>query len=242
MKKRLLPLLLSGLLLLFLSGCGENTDLLKAKISDQQREIAQLKEANESLEKESTRARVWQGDVNLAFVYEFAGPLRWLPVWDKLALQLKTGQEIMKAGMPPDWHAWVILGALYIAAAGVIGAGVGVMLWVRESERLKDKLRDLQEQLREGQQQLERLRRSEKEVAAAREELHETRRQIEDDERRRAQVREEVQALEQRKQNLSSEIEREKARALEEYWEQREREQRAVQEAAEKIAKALDDL
>jgi archaellum component FlaC len=248
MKTRLLPLiavflLLSGLL----SACGENTDLLKAKIADQQQEIAQLKEANESLEKESARARVWQGDANLAFVYEFAGPLRWLPVvWDRLASQLKTGQEIMKVGMPPDWQAWAILGTLYIAAAGVIGAGVGAgvgaMLWVQKSERLQDKLREQEAALRKGQEQLEQLRRSDEQLEAARDELHRLTQEIEETKRRLAAARQKVEAAEQRARDLPSEIEREKARVLEEYRSQLEREQQAAQQAAEKIRQALDDL
>jgi uncharacterized protein HemX len=251
MRTRLLPLiavflLLSGLL----SGCGNaDTDGLKATIAQQSQEIAQLKER---LEAESLQAKALQSAVNQATVYKWAGPLRWLPIWDDVELQV--GQEVReKRGWAPDWRAWALLGTLYIVAVGAVGAavgaGIGALRRVQESDLLADKIRAQKEEiraqeaaLRKGQTQLERLRRLEEEVEAAREELHETTRQIEEDERRRAKVREEVQALEQRKRNLSSEIEREKARVLEEYRKQIEREQRAAQKAAEKINKSLDDL
>jgi DNA repair exonuclease SbcCD ATPase subunit len=245
MKTRLLPLI-AVFLLFLLSGCSEKTEALKAKIADQQREIAQLKEANESLEKESARARAWQGNVNLVFVYEFAGPLRWLPMWDKLSPQLKIGQEIMKAGMPPDWRAWALLGTLYIAAAGaigaVIGAGVGAARWLWQTALLQDKLREQQEQLRKGQPELKRLRDITQQIKSAREELHKTTQQIEQAKRSLEESEAAAQAAAQRARDLQNEIEREKSRALEEYREQLEREQRAAQQAAERISRALDDL
>jgi archaellum component FlaC len=247
MKTRLLPLLLSGLLLLFLSGCGENTDLLKAKISDQQREIAQLKEA---LEKESAYGQIRQSAVNASFVYEWAWPLRWLP-WSEASL--KFGREMREQGWAEDWRAWAELAVLYTGLAGILGAvaGAGIWIWrmMQRSEFLQDKIRELQNKiqeqeaaLRKGQEQFERLHHIDEEVEAARDELHRLTQEIEETERRLAAARQKVEAAEQRARDLPNEIEREKARALEEYWEQREREQRAVQEAAEKIAKALDDL
>jgi predicted RNase H-like nuclease (RuvC/YqgF family) len=248
MKTRLLPLLLSGLLLL--SGCGNaDTDGLKKKIAEQEQEIAQLKQR---LETEALQAKALQSAVNQATVYKWAGPLRWLPIWDDLELQV--GQEVReKRGWAPDWRAWALLGTLYIVAAGAVGAavgaGIGALRRMQESDLLADKIRAQKEEirkqeaaLRKGQQQLERLRRSEEELEAAREELHETTRQIEEAERKRDKVREEVQALEQRKRNLPAEIEREKAKARQEYLARLEREQRAVRQATEKIDRALDDL
>jgi outer membrane murein-binding lipoprotein Lpp len=248
MKTRLLPLLLSGLLLL--SGCGNaDTDSLKATIEQQKQEIAQLKQR---LETEALQAKALQSAVNQAAVYEWAGPLRWLPIWDDLALQV--GKEVReKRGWAPDWRAWALLGTLYIVAAGAVGAAVGAgivaLRRVQESDLLADKIRAQKEEiraqeaaLRAGQQQLERLHRIEEELEAAREELHETTRQIEEAERKRDKVREEVQALEQRKRNLPAEIEREKAKARQEYLAQLEREQQAVRQATEKINRALDDL
>jgi hypothetical protein len=248
MKKRLLPLiavflLLSGLL----SGCGENTDSLKAKIADQQREIAQLKEA---LEKESAYGQIRQSAVNASFVYEWSWPLRWLP-WSEAAL--KFGREMREQGWAEDWRAWAELAVLYTGLAGILGAvaGAGIWIWrmMQRSEFLQDKIRELQEKIREqeaalrkGQEQLERLHRIEEEVEAARDERDKLAQEIEEAKRRLAAARQKVEAAEQRARDLPSEIEREKAKVRQEYRAQLEREQQAAQQAAEKIRQALDDL
>jgi hypothetical protein len=248
MKTRLLPLLLSGLLLL--SGCGNaDTDSLKATIEQQKQEIAQLKQR---LETEALQAKALQSAVNQAAVYKLAGPLRWLPIWDDVELQV--GQEVReKRGWAPDWRAYAELGVIYTIFAAIVGAAAEAGILVARNMKLRKRIREKEQEirrleerfekvLRNGQAKLERLRRSEEEVEAAREELHETTRQIEEAERKRDKVREEVQALEQRKRNLPAEIEREKAKARQAYLAQLEREQRAVRQATEKIDRALDDL
>jgi septal ring factor EnvC (AmiA/AmiB activator) len=216
-------LLLAAISLLF-SGCkNSDTDGLKATIEQQKQEIAQLKQR---LEAESLQADALQSAVNQATVYEWVGPLRWMPIWDDLALQV--GKEVReKRGWAPDWRAWALLGALYIVAAGavgaavgaIVGAGVGVMRKMQQLSALKRETREQERAIREQeralgeiQPQLERLRRLEEEVEAAREKLHETTRQIEEAERRQAKAREEIQALEQRKRD-ESEREKEKIRA-----------------------------
>lgn len=241
MKTRLLPLLAVFLLLSgLLSGCGENTDGLKATIAQQKQEIAKLKEA---LEKESAYGQIRQSAVNASFVYEWSWPLRWLP-WSEASL--KFGREMRDQGWAPDWRAWAELTVLYAGLAGILGAGVGagVSAWRRmeQSDLLQDKLREQQEQLRKGQPELERLRRIQREEEAASAALHERLREIEEAEQRLAAARQKVEAAEQRAQRLQGEIQREKARALEEYREQLKREQRAVKQATEKIDRALDDL
>jgi DNA repair exonuclease SbcCD ATPase subunit len=249
MKTRLLPLiavflLLSGLL----SGCGENTDSLKATIAQQSQQIEKLKEA---LEKESAYGQIRQSAVNASFVYEWSWPLRWLPWWSEASL--KFGREMREQGWAEDWRAWAELAVLYAGLAGILGAGVGAgigaLRWMRESEFLQEKLRELQHKIREqeaalrkGQEQLERLHHIEEEVEAALEERDKLAQEIEEAKRRLAAARQKVEDAEQRARDLPSEIEREKARVLEEYRSQLEREQRAVQEATAKIARAMDDL
>jgi outer membrane murein-binding lipoprotein Lpp len=240
MKTRLLLLIAVFLFSGLLAGC-DDTDSLKSTIAEQQQEIAQLKER---LEAESLQAKAMQSAVNQAMVYQWAGPLRWLPVWSDASLRL--GQEMRAQGLEPDWRAWALLGTLYIAAAGILGAfaGAGISAWRRmeQSDLLQDKIREQQEQLRKGQPELERLRRIEEQVEAASEELDKTTRQIEEAERRLEKAEAAAQAAEQRARRIQSEIEHEKARVLEEYRAQLEREQRATEQAAERIAKALDQL
>jgi predicted RNase H-like nuclease (RuvC/YqgF family) len=252
MKTRLLPLLLSGLLLL--SGCGNaDTDSLKATIEQQKQEIAQLKQR---LETEALQAKALQSAVNQAAVYEWAGPLRWLPIWDDVELQV--GKEVReKRGWAPDWRAWAELAILYIAAAWVIGpavgrgigAGIGTLRRMEKRDLLNEKIQEQEQEirrqeavLRDGRAKLERLRRSDEQLEAARDELHRLTQEIDKTERRLAAARQKVEAAEQRARDLPNEIEREKSRVLEEYRKQIERDQRAVRQATEKIDRALDDL
>jgi hypothetical protein len=141
-------------------------------------------------------------------------------------------------GWAPDWRAWAELAVLYAGLAGILGAGVGegVSAWrrIERSEFLQDKIREQEAVLRKGQPELERLRRIDARVKAASDELHRLTQQIAEAGHRLKKAEEKAYAMEQ----WGAELENEKARVLQEYRSQPEREQ----QAAEKIAKALDDL
>jgi hypothetical protein len=141
-------------------------------------------------------------------------------------------------GWAPDWRAWAELAVLYAGLAGILGAGVGegVSAWrrIERSEFLQDKIREQEAVLRKGQPELERLRRIDARVKAASDELHRLTQQITEAGHRLKKAEEKAYAMEQ----WGAELENEKARVLQEYRSQPEREQ----QAAEKIAKALDDL
>jgi uncharacterized protein HemX len=199
-------LMLAAISLLF-SGCGNaGTDDQKATVAQQEQEIIAKLQKRLDAEAEASRANALQSAVNQAAIYQCSGPLRSLPIWDNVELQV--GQEaIKKSGLAPDWQTWAFLGMLYIAAAGAAGVAVGAIVGVGVGVVRKMRLLYA----------LKQLRRLEGEVEAAREKLYERMRQVEETDRRLAQVQEEIQVLEQRMRNLPSEIEREKEKMRAEY-------------------------
>jgi len=128
-KNRLIFAMLAAMILL--AGCDDDNS---QQLKDQ---LAACEQGSAKLVAQA------QSEVNLAFAYSLAGPLKYLPIWPASAVQqgqsltnTVPAQEIKQPdgtrktvdvapALQPDWGGYALVGTLWAGLAAVLGAGFG---------------------------------------------------------------------------------------------------------------------
>ena len=149
-----------------LSGCDPDVQQLQQQNAQQQQQIEQLSAALAAAQAGAIQQDLAEtAAANAQLAYEWAGPLRWLPIWP---------QGIGQVGHAPDWRGYLLLaavwsGLLMFLAALFTSAWLSVWLFslvIRKSslewkiKQLEDRagpLRDLQKSLHTTRSEMARI-------------------------------------------------------------------------------------
>lgn len=150
-----------------LSGCDPDVQQLQQQNAQQQQQIEQLSAALAAAQAGAIQQDLAEtAAANAQLAYEWAGPLRWLPIWPE-------GIE-QHVGHAPDWKGYLLLaavwsGLLMFLAALMTSAWLSVWLFslaIKKSglkwkiKQLEDRagpLRDLQKSLHATRAEIERI-------------------------------------------------------------------------------------
>lgn len=153
--------------MILLSGCSPDVQQLQQQNAQQQQQIAQLSEELAQAKAgaiEQDQAETEMADAQLA--YQWAGPLRWLPLWPA-----GIDQTTRHA---PDWKGYLLLGAVWSAlliVVAVTATAAWLAVWlsglvirksglertIKQLEAKAQPLRDLQKSLRDARSEIERI-------------------------------------------------------------------------------------
>lgn len=257
---RKLALLAQLLIIMALAGCDNSSvTQLKQTIQDQQTTITNLQQQLDAAQEGAIEGvAAAQSNVNWAFVYHHAGPLRLLPMWNDDAIALgddisdkplkentKNGTVTISPALQPSVVAYVALLTLWAVILGALAAIAtsSRMIWINiGGSRWARRLKELQLEVAAQEEARAPIADLDAEIRIKQQKLAQAQAELRDVQLQTARERKELDATSRRKTNLTQEIERDKASVLEAFRKDLREQQARDRRTGDAIDKGLADL
>lgn len=242
---------------ILLTGCDNpSVTQLKNKVQDLQTQIIDLQgELDAAHAGAIQNVAEAQSEVNLAFAYQWSGPLQWLPIWNKSAIKqgitlVGTAPKQTIAGstmtlapvLQPNWAGYGLL-AVILASLLAVPCSAGAIIWlILTKGRWARHIQGLKREAESRKAALQPIADVRQEIDAAKMELAQNRDAIAQARSNLNDIQKKIDALTRRKDNLAKEIERAKADALAAYRKELEDQMNKAKRAGDAIDKGLEGL
>lgn len=253
-KKWFLAAILAAIVL---TGCDNpSVTQLKNQVQHLQTQVAKLQEQLDAAHAGAVQnVAEAQSEVNLAFAYQWSGPLQWLPIWNQSAIQqgftlINTAPKQTIAGgtmtlgpvLQPNWAGYGLL-AVILAGLLAVPCSAGAIIWlIITNSRWARRIQGLKREAESRKAALQPLTEIRQEIDAAKVELAQSRNAIAQARSDANHIQKKVDALTRRKDNLAKEIEHAKADALAAYRKELEDQMNKAKRAGDAIDKGLEGL